>query len=106
MKNYRTLKSNWSGESVYFKANDTRLVCKEYDLDMTITHEFNSHNDGGDYDTESMTYTNDGGVSHTAFKFLKEKKWTVLDDDFYNHTMSFQSECPHKAIVKLMANIA
>ena len=105
LKNYSTLKSNWSGESVDFKANDTRLVCEEYDLDMTITHKLDPTNDGSDYDAESLTYTTEGGVSHTAFKFIKEEKWTVLDDDFYNHTMSFESECPHKAIVKLIANI-
>ena len=104
MKNYTINKRNWSGESVNFKASDTRLICKEYDLDMTITHKLDPTNDGSDYDAESLIYTNDG-VSHTAFKFLNEKKWTVLDDDFYNHTMSFQSECPHKAIVRLIANI-
>ncbi len=105
MKNYRTLKSNWSGESVDFKANDTRLACKEYDKDMTIVHSFDANNDGSKYDVEILTYTDKDGGSFKATKFVSEEKWTVLDDDYNNYSFCFESDCPHTAVIKMIANV-
>ncbi len=105
LKNYSTLKSNWSGESVDFKANDTRLACKEYDKDMNIVHSFDANNDGSKYDVEILNYTDKDGGSFKATKFVSEEKWTVLDDDYNNYSFCFESDCPHEAVIKMIANV-
>ncbi len=105
-KNYTVSKNDWSGESVDFRANDTRLICKEYDKDLTIVSKIQKDIDGDSkYDCEWRTYTDKfDGTSYDAFKWASEKEWTVLDDDFNNHTLAIDSECSHTAVVQMICN--
>jgi hypothetical protein len=93
---------------VTFRANNKRLICEEYDLDMSVTYKKELPDVIGNR-MEVMTYKNVDGETYEATRWDDgdpDEEWIVRDDDINNYTIARESKDPHKAVMQFICNVS